>query len=213
MTSEHWSLIGQGVATTLWITVAAAGISLALGIVIAVLRLAPLGPLSWLAGSYTEFFRNIPLLTVIFFMYFGLPNSGLKLKIEPINVAIWGMGLYTAAYAAEVIRAGLGTVSKGNVEAARSLGLSYLQSMRYVQLPQALRATIPPLGTLLTALLKNTSLANIISAGELLQQAEIVYSRTFNLTSMLIAAAIYVALTLPIGALANLAEQRWAIKR
>lgn len=211
MTNEHWSLIGQGVAMTLWITVAAAVISLALGIVVAVLRLAPLGPLSWLAGAYTEFFRNIPLLTVLFFMYFGLPNSGLIL--EPINVAIWAMGLYTAAYVAEVIRAGLGTVSKGNAEAARSLGLSFFQSMRYVQLPQALRATIPPLGTLLAALLKNTSLANIISVGELLRQAEVVYSRTFKISSMLIAAAIYVALTLPIGALANLAEQRWAIKR
>ena len=80
MTPEHWSLIGQGVLMTLWLTLASALISLILGTAIAVLRLGPLGPLSWLAAAYTEFFRNIPLLTVLFFIYYGLPNAGLRLS-------------------------------------------------------------------------------------------------------------------------------------
>ena len=144
MTSEYWSQIGQGTLMTLWLTFASALLSLVIGTVIAVMRNAPIAPVRSLAASYTEFFRNIPLLTVLFFIYFGVPNTGLRLSA--VVGAIWGLGLYTAAYVAEVIRAGLGTVSKGNVEAARSLGLDFFQTLRYVQLPQALRAAIPPLG-------------------------------------------------------------------
>lgn len=211
MTSEYWALIGQGVLMTLWLTVASALLSLVAGIVIGVLRITPVAPLRSLAAGYTEFFRNIPLLTVLFFIYFGVPNTGLRLSA--VAGAIWGLGLYTAAYVAEVIRAGLGTVSKGNVEAARSLGFSFIQTLRYVQLPQAVRAAIPPLGTLLIALLKNTSLASTITVGDLLFQADFVGNRTFNPNILLIAGALYVALTLPLGGLVNVMEQRWAIKR
>ncbi|GAB4108736.1 MAG: amino acid ABC transporter permease [Roseiflexaceae bacterium] len=211
MSPEYWELIGRGVVMTLWLTLASAALSLAVGLLIAVLRIAPAAGLRSAAAAYTEFFRNIPLLTVLFFIYFGVPNTGLKL--DATTSAIVGLGLYTAAYVAEVIRAGLGTVSKGNVEAARSLGMNFLQTLRHVQIPQALRAAIPPLGTLLIALLKNTSLASTITVGELLFQSGFVGDRTFNPDILLIAGAIYIALTLPTGALFNLLEQRWAIKR
>ena len=208
---EYWNLIGQGVVLTLWLTLASALLSLALGTLVGVLRIAPLTLLRSLAASYTEFFRNIPLLTVLFFIYFGVPNTGLRL--DKVTSAIWGLGLYTAAYVAEVIRAGLGTVSKGNVEAARSLGFNFVQTLRYIQLPQALRAAIPPLGTLLIALLKNTSLAGSIAVEELLFQSDFVANRTFNPNILLIAGAVYLALTLPTGAVVNVVERRWAIKR
>lgn len=211
MNTEYWALIAQGTLMTLWLTGASALLSLAIGIVVGVLRITPVRLLRVLAANYTEFFRNIPLLTVLFFIYFGVPNTGLRLS--PVASAIWGLGLYTAAYVAEVIRAGLETVSKGNVEAARSLGLNFLQTLRYVQLPQAVRAAIPPLGTLLIALLKNTSLASTITVGELLFQADFVGNRTFNPNILLIAGAIYVALTLPTGALFNVIERHWLIKR
>ena len=211
MDPEYWNLIGQGTLMTLWLTATAGLLSLAIGILIGVLRITPVAPLRTLAADYTEFFRNIPLLTVLFFIYYGVPNTGLRL--DAVASAIWGLALYTAAYVAEVVRAGLGTVSKGNVEAARSLGLSFVQTLRYVQLPQALRAAIPPLGTLLIALLKNTSLAGSITVGELLAQADFVGNRTFNPNTLLIAGAIYIALTLPTGALVNVVERRWAIKR
>lgn len=210
----EWNLIWDGVVLTLWLTLASAVVSLGIGIIIAVMRIAPLPPLQALAAGYTEFFRNVPLLLVLFFVYYGLPNTGIPfLQLKPITCAIWGLGLYTAAYVAEVIRAGLGAVSKGNVEAAHSLGLNFIQMVRYVQLPQALRSAIPPLGTLLIALLKNTSLAGAITIPELLFQGDLVGSRTFNPDILLIVGLMYVALTLPIAGVINLVERRWAIKR
>jgi putative glutamine transport system permease protein len=201
---------------TLWLTVASGLLSLVLGVVLAVMRQIPFAPVRSISAGYTEFFRNVPLLTVLFFIYFGVPITLQKLsgpQIDAITSAIIGFGFYTAAYVGEVIRAGLSTVSKGNIEAARSLGLSFAQTMRYIQLPQALRATIPPMGTLLIALLKNTSLATSITVPELLHQAEFVGDRTFNPNILLIAGAIYIALTLPLGAAVNVVERRWAIQR
>lgn len=202
---------------TLRLTIFSGLLSLVMGVVLAVMRQMPLAPARAFAASYTEFFRNVPLLTVLFFFYFGMPlvlrNLGTNAQIDAISTAILGLGFYTAAYVAEVVRAGLGTVSKGNIEAARSLGLSFAQSMRYIQLPQALRATIPPLGTLLIALLKNTSLASTITVPDLLFQADLVTDRTFNPDVLLIAGAIYIALTLPTGVLVNVIERRWAIQR
>jgi His/Glu/Gln/Arg/opine family amino acid ABC transporter permease subunit len=216
MTAEHWQFIIQGTGMTLWLTVTSAVLSLVVGIVLGVMRSAPAAPLRALAAGYTEFFRNIPLLTVLFFIYFGVPVALRKVglpQIDPVTSAIIGLGLYTGAYVGEVIRAGLGTVSKGNIEAARSLGLSFMQMIRYVQMPQALRVAIPPLGTLLIALLKNTSLASTISVADLLFQSQLVGNRTFNPDILLLAGAIYVALTLPTGVLVNVVERRWAIQR
>lgn len=214
MDSDNWMLILHGVGTTLWITLVSSIIALIVGIIISVMRISSVALLQSIGAVYTEFFRNIPLLVVLFFIYLGLPNTGISLlRLSPIACAIWGLGLYTSAYVAEVIRAGFGTVSRGNIEAARSLGLNFLQSIRYVQLPQALRSAIPPLGTLLIALLKNTSLASTITVADLLFQADVVGSRTFNPNILLIAGAIYIALTLPIAGAVNVIERRWAIKR
>jgi His/Glu/Gln/Arg/opine family amino acid ABC transporter permease subunit len=210
MASEYWQLIGQGTLLTLWLTAASALLSLLIGTLIGVLRVTPVALLRTLAFNYTEFFHNIPLLTVLFFIYFGLPNTGLRLNA--VTGAIWGLGLYTAAYVAEVMRAGLSTLSKGDILAARALGLSFFQTLRYVQLPQALRTIMPPLGALLIALLKNTSLAGAISVPELLSQAGFVGNRTFNPNILLLAGAIYIGLTLPTRALVNVVERRWAIK-
>lgn len=215
MSAEHWQFIIAGVGMTLWLTLTSALLSLVVGVLLGVLRTAPVAPLRALAAGYTEFFRNIPLLTVLFFIYYGVPvalrKTGLP-QLDGVTSAIIGLGLYTAAYVGEVIRAGLDTVSKGNIEAARSLGLNFLQMIRYVQLPQALRVAIPPLGTLLIALLKNTSLASTISVADLLFQAELVRDRTF-IDTLLLAGALYVAMTLPLGALVNVVERRWAIQR
>jgi glutamate transport system permease protein len=208
---EYWQAIGQGVLMTLWLTLASWLIALAIGTLLGVMRSAPLGFVRAIASGYTEFFRNIPLLTVLFFIYYGVPNTGLR--IDAVNSAIIGLGLYTGAYVGEVVRAGLETVSKGNIEAARSLGLSFIQSMRHVQLPQAVRAAIPPMGTLLIALLKNTSLAGTVTVGELLFQARFVQDRTFNPDILILAGAIYLALTLPLGVAVSAIERRWAIIR
>lgn len=198
---------------TLWLTFASGILSFALGMLLGVLRSAPIGLLRSISAGYTELFRNIPLLTVLFFLYTYFGGRRIGIAIDPINTAIIGLSFYTAAYVGEVIRAGLGTVSKGNIEAARSQGMSFVQAMRYVQLPQAIRAAIPPLGTLMIALLKNTSLASTITVADLLFQAQLVTDRTFNPDILLIAGALYVLMTLPMGAMVNVIERRWAILR
>jgi His/Glu/Gln/Arg/opine family amino acid ABC transporter permease subunit len=208
LSPENWGLIGQGVLLTLWLTFASWILALALGLGLGVMRSAPVQFVRTFAATYTEFFRNIPLLTVLLFVYFGLPK-----QIDAVTVAVLGLGFYTAAYVGEVVRAGLGTVSRGNIEASRSLGLSFIQTMRYVQMPQAIRAAIPPLGTLLIALLKNTSLASQVTVTELFLGSSIVESRTFNPDVLLLTGLLYVAMTLPLGAVVNVIERRWAIAR
>jgi len=198
---------------TLWLTIASGFLSLVLGIILGVMRSAPLGVVRSIAVAYTEFFRNIPLLTVLLFLYFFFGGKYAGFTVEPVTTAILAFGVYTAAYVGEVVRAGLSTVSRGNIEAARSQGMSFLQSMRYVQLPQAIRVAVPPLGTLLIALLKNTSLAYTISVGEIFFQGTFVEARTFNPIILPMVGAMYVALTLPTGALVNYIERKWAIQR
>jgi His/Glu/Gln/Arg/opine family amino acid ABC transporter permease subunit len=198
---------------TLWLTLASGVLSLIIGILLGVMRSAPIGFLRSIAAGYTEFFRNIPLLTVLFFLYIYLGGAKAGITLDPVNTAIVGLALYTGAYVGEVVRAGLSTVSKGNIEAARSQGMSFIQAMWHVQLPQAVRAAIPPLGTLMIALLKNTSLASTITVGELLFQAQFVNDRTFSPYILPIVGVVYLAMTLPMGALVNAIERKWAIHR
>jgi aspartate/glutamate/glutamine transport system permease protein len=198
---------------TLQLTFLSGLLSLVLGTLLAVMRSAPIGVVRSIAAGYTEFFRNIPLLTVLFFLYIYLGGRYAAVELTPYWTAVLGLALYTSAYVGEVVRAGLGTVSKGNIEAARSQGMSFVQAMWHVQLPQAVRAAIPPLGTLMIALLKNTSLASTITVADLLFQAQFVNDRTFNPIVLPIAGVIYVAMTLPLGALVNAIERKWAIQR
>lgn len=208
-----WNLLLDGVLMTLRLTFLSWALSLSLGVVIAVLRIAPNAFLQWIGSTYTEFFRNIPLLVLLFFFYYGLPKLGSAFRFSAVNCAIFGLGLYTAAYVAEITRSGFNAVSKGNLEAARSLGLNFIQSVRYVQLPQALRTAIPPLGTLFLALIRNTAIAQTITVGELLFQADVINSRTFDADVFLIAGGLYLAMIIPLAILVNVLEQRWAIKR
>lgn len=204
-------LLISGLATTLWLSLLSMGISLILGTLIGAMRVSPLGPVAAFASGYVEFFRNIPLLIVLFFTLNGLPYMGLTLPFFWVGVA--GLAVYTAAYVAEVVRAGLQAISHGLVEASRSLGLTWTQTMRFVLLPYTFRTVIPPLGTLFIALVKNTSLASAVAVPELLYQAEVVEGRTFNPDIFVIAGAIYLLITLPLAGLVNLAEQRLSLSR
>lgn len=206
----------------LWLTIQIALLGLIgavlLGIVIALLRISPLAPLRWIGVSYVEFFRNTPLLVQLFFLFFGLPFLGIRISQDTFVTIFWlsiiGMALYHGAYMGEVIRGGLLGVDRGQVEAARSLGLSYPQMLRFVQVPQAVRAVIPPLGNIGIALVKNTSLAATIGVAELLHTAEIVESRTFRAAEAFTAAAmLYLLLTIPLGAGVNYLERRLLVAR
>ena len=186
-------------------------LSLLLGTLIGVMRVSPFGVVSAFAAGYTEFFRNIPLLIVLFFVLNGLPSMGITLSFFWVGVA--GLTVYTAAYVAEIIRAGLQAVERGVVEAARSLGLSWLDTMRHILLPLTLRAAVPPLGSLFSALIRNTSLASAVAVPELLYQAEVIEGRSFNPDIFIIAGVLYLLLTLPLAGLVNLAEMKFSLHR
>lgn len=193
--------------------------SLVLGTVVALLRVSPLAVLRWIGASYVEFFRNTPLLVQLFFMWLGLGALGFRWwstdTFQTIfRAAIASMALYHAAYVGEIIRGGLIGVDKGQLEAARSLGLSYPQMLRFVQLPETFRSIIPPLGNISIALIKNTSLAATIGVAELLNAAEIVESRTFRAEEAFGAVVLlYLVLTIPASLVVNTLERRLLIAR
>jgi aspartate/glutamate/glutamine transport system permease protein len=201
----------QGYKMTILLTLAATLPTLALGTLVGMMRVVP-SRLGRVVGAiYVEFFRNIPLLIVLFFVYHGLPRAGLT--FSAFNSALIAISVYTAAFVAEVVRAGIQAIHKGQLEAARSLGLSYVQMMRFVVLPQAFSITVPPLGNIFIAMLKNTSLASTIAVAELLYQAEVLDSRTFRTFEIFITVGfLYLTLTLPLGALVNGLERRLAPK-
>jgi len=203
----------QGLLVTLQLSLLSIALSLVIGTVIGVMRVAPLAPVAVFAEGYITFFRNIPLLIILFFVLNGLPASPLSLRLSFFETAVVGLSVYTAAYVAEVVRAGLQSLSRGQLEAARSLGMSWIAAMRFVLLPQTFSATVPPLGSVFVALIKNTSLASAIAVPELLYQARVVEARTFNPNVLLIAGAMYLAITIPAGAAVNLLENRMSLAR
>lgn len=206
----------------LWLTVQLSLVSLlgslVVGTAIALFRVSPLAPFRWVGAAYVEFFRNTPLLVQLFFLFFGAPLIGIRFSTDPFEfnfrAALFGLALYHAAYVAEVIRGGLLGVDRGQIEAARSLGLSYTQMLRYIQLPQSFRSVIPPLGNIFTALVKNTSLATTIGVAELLNAGEVVESRTFRAIEAYGAVALlYLALVLPLSAGVNWLERKLQVAR
>ena len=201
----------------LWLTIQISVLGLigamVLGTIAALFRVGPLVPLRWIGAAYVEFFRNTPLVVHLFFLFLGLPLLGIRLSSDTFETifraACIGMALYHGAYVAEIVRGGLLGVDRGQIEAARSLGLSYVQMLRNVQLPQTFRAVIPPLGNIAIALVKNTSLASTIGVAELLFAAEIVESRTFRTEEAFAAATmLYLLLTIPLGMIVNALERR-----
>jgi putative glutamine transport system permease protein len=224
MNQESWDLLLSGLGVTLGLSVASILLSLLIGTFIGVLRVAPLPPLRVLTIGYIEFFRNIPLLIVLFFIYFGLPNSGLRFTsfnlpvvgwrlTNEMQAAILGLTIYHAAYVAEVVRAGLQAIPRGPFEAARALGFSYARMMWLVLLPQAFRIIIPPLGSVFIALVKNTSVASAISVFELVKQADTVESRTFNPLAFVFAGLAFLLITIPLSGLVNTVEARLQLRR
>lgn len=159
-----------------------------------------------------EFFRNTPLLIQLYFYFFGLTKIGLRLSAFEAGVA--ALGIYTGAYVAEVFRAGVLSLDRGQTEAARALGLSKLQTLRFVVLPQAIRTVLPPLGNLGIALIKNSALVGAIALADLLYVADLIQSRTFRTFEVFTAIILfYLSLTLPLALLISRLEKRLAILR
>ena len=198
--------------TTVSLTLLGWAGAFAIGIVIASFRVSPVPPLRWFGATYVELVRNCPLTVLFFLFWFGLPNAGVTLPRFPSAVVV--LAVYTGAFVAEAIRAGINTVAGGQAEAARSLGLTFGQVLGQIVLPQALRSVVAPLGNVFIALIKNSSIAYTISVVELTGQAQTLAIRTTEVIPVFTAAAVaYLVLTLPSGFVVGALERRLAVKR
>ena len=204
------------VADGLWITLRIAVLSflgaLVLGTIVAVMRISPIAPLRAVGLVYVEFFRNIPLLTLLFLIVFGLPDIGVLLDLIP-RVTI-GMALFSGAFVCEAVRTGINTVPLGQAEAARSIGLPFGASLRYVILPQAFRSMVQPLTNVWIGTLIGTSIAASVGIFDLTAQGKQlnnVYAGGLPLFATI--AAIYVVMCLASGAFGSWIERRVKILR
>ena len=159
-------------------------------------------------GIYVDFIRGTPLLVQLFLVYFGLPSL-IGRPVPPFIAAITAMGINSGAYVAEIVRAGIQSIDRGQMEAARSVGLTYSQSMRYIIFPQAFRRIIPPLGNEFIAMLKDSSLVSVIALEDLLRKGQVVITRTFRPFEVyMVVALIYLIMTLAISRLVDWSEKR-----
>lgn len=208
---DEWA---AGFWVTLRIVVFAFVIAMVVGTLVAAFRIAPNKWLQRLGGVYVETFRNIPLLVLLFISFAGLRRAGLD--IVPWTAGVASLGLYTAAYVAEALRSGVFSVSKGQIEAALSLGYTYTQTLRRVVFPQAFRTVISPLGSLIIAMIKNSAIigVSLLALDDLLKTARTIGSRGFDYTEAFFWAAVgYLVLTGAATYAIRVLERRYAIHR
>ncbi|MFP5346441.1 MAG: amino acid ABC transporter permease [Actinomycetes bacterium] len=188
--------------------------SLLLGSVIAACRVSPIPPLQWIGTWWVNVFRNTPLTLVLFFVAFGLPEVGVNAAYYTFGLA--GLILYTSAFVCEAIRSGINSVPAGQAEAARSIGLTFSQSLVQVVMPQALRTVIPPLGSVLIAMFKNSAVLGAFGVGrDLFQVGQTLTSaQGYAVLPVLLGVAVgYLLITLPAGGILAVLERKVAIAR
>ncbi|AJI82797.1 cystine ABC transporter permease [Yersinia enterocolitica] len=195
----------KGAWFTLQLSLGGMFFGLALGFMLAMMRLSRFLPLSLLSRFYVSIFRGTPLIAQLFMIYYGLPQFGIEL--DPMPAALIGLSLNTAAYTSETLRAAISSIEKGQWEAAASIGMTRWQTLYRVILPQAGRTALPPLGNSFIGLVKDTSLAATIQVPELFRQAQLVTSRTLEVFTMYLAASlIYWIMATLLSALQNRLE-------
>ncbi len=198
-----------GVEMTVIVTLGGFALAVVFGLGGAVLRTARLALLRAAGTLYVDVFRAVPVLTQLFIIYFGLAQVGVKLA--PVPAAIVGFGINGGAYLTEVFRAGIEAVHRGQNEAALAIGMTRMQSLRIIVLPQAMRVILPPLGNFGIGLLKDTSVASSVAAPELSFRAHMLVDQTYLSTQIyLMVAALYLAMSLPLAHLVRRLERRSA---
>jgi polar amino acid transport system substrate-binding protein len=210
--TQYAPLLLRAAGMTVTLTVASMAVAMLLGLIVAVLRLYSPAPLRWFALSYVEFFRGIPLLLLLFFLYFGaapfLAEVGLKLNAE--LVAILGFGLNYAAYESEIYRSAILSVPRRQWEAAQALGMSDVLCFRRIILPQAIRTALGPMTNDFVALFKDTSLVSVIAVRELTKEYLILSRSSLKFVELgLLTAVLYLAMSVPLGYLSRYLERRW----
>jgi len=230
---DKFDVFAGGFWLTLQICVLAGTGALALGAVMAVLRISPLPPLRAVGTAYVTIFRNVPLTVVMFFAAFGLPALGSNANFLRIPVldsvfsrlgtdlpyfrfAVIALALYTAAFVCEALRSGVNAVPPGQAEAARSLGMTFTQNLRHVVLPQSWKAAAVPLGSVIIAMIKNSALAGFFGVvGDLAQSADqLTSAEGYPFVPVAIGISIgYLIMTVPLGLLLDRMERRQAVAR
>lgn len=207
LVASEWQTLLQAAGIAIALALLAEVLGVILGLFLALFKISRSRILRFPATVYVDVFRGTPLLVQITIIYFSTPNIGLTWE-SLFFAGLVALSLNSAAYVAEIFRAGIQSIDQGQMEAARASGLSYTQAMRYVVVPQAFRRTIPPLTNEFVMLVKDTSLVSVIGLVELLRTAQNIQAQTFNSSSLTAIALIYLAICLPLIYSTNVLEKR-----
>jgi polar amino acid transport system substrate-binding protein len=217
--SQYFPLLLRAAGVTVVIAVLSMLFAILLGLPIALARLYGPAPLRWMALLYVEFFRGIPVLLLLIFLYYGLPavatnlDWALTLKLGPLQAAVLGFGLNYAAFEAEIYRTGIASLPVGQWEAAASLGMTPGLAFRRIILPQAIRVILPPMTNDFVALFKDTSVASVITVVELTKMYQILAKSSLQYAEIgLATAALYLAMSVPLGHVSRYLEKWWSRK-
>lgn len=203
-------LLLAGAGITIEITVISVGLGFILGLITSICRLSKVRILEIIAVCYINIIRGTPMLVQIFLIYFALPMI-IGERINPFVAAVAACSINSGAYVSEIFRAGIQSVDKGQMEAGRSLGLSWMQTMRYIILPQAFKRVIPPLGNEFISMTKETSLVSVIGFEELTRRGQLIIAKTYGSFEIwLTVAALYLIMTLAISQFVSYLERRFA---
>ncbi len=217
LTAENIGFLLQGAGLSLALAFGALVIGMVIGVILASAKLSKVKIFNWLASIYVELFRGTPMLLQIFFFYLGVPVlirmiTGVRIRMDVTVVALIALSLNSGAYQTELIRSGIQGVEKGQWEACETLGISYWTMMLKVILPQAFKRIIPPMVSEFITLIKDSSLASCIAVGELMYNTQVLGARYYNyLYPLVIAAVIYLCMTLVISWIARRLERRLAV--
>jgi polar amino acid transport system permease protein len=197
----------RGAIMTVEITAGALVVAIVLGLIMAIIKTSRIRIARILVNVYIEVFRDLPVLTILFILYFGLAYMGFR--IQPVPAAIMGLGLVGGAILTEVFRSGFEALHYGQREAALAVGMTPMMAMRYIILPQAVRITLPPVGNYAIGLLKDTAIVSAIAAPEIMFWARNLVTSTFQTTLIYILAAIlYFCMSFPLAQVVNRLEER-----
>ena len=201
-------LLLMGAAVTVEITAVSVAVGFFIGLFVGIARISQIRVLRILAAIYADCIRGTPLLVQIFLIYFALPMATGQ-QIEPFAAAVMACGINSGAYISEIFRAGIQSIDPGQMEAGRSLGLTWWQTMVYVILPQAVRNILPPLGNEFIAMLKDSSLVSVIGFEELTRRGQLIIAQTYGSFEIwLTVAALYLMMTLAISRVVAFLERR-----
>lgn len=206
--SKYGSFFLKGIKITILISLIGVALGSILGAFVALMKLSKIKIISWIASIYIEILRGTPMLVQVFIVFFGI-TAALGLDISALVCGTIALVINSSAYIAEIIRAGINVVDKGQMEAARSLGLNYRQTMKSVIMPQAIKNILPALGNEFVTLIKESSIVSTIGVGEIMFNAQVVQGISFDpFTPLLVAAALYFVLTFVLTRIMNMIEGR-----